>query len=62
MNELRSDSPLSAGQRTLESGQESLALQELSVSGSRLLLALGFIACSIGALMWLFVRYWLFAP
>jgi len=25
-------------------------------------LALGFIACSIGTLMWLFVRYWLFAP
>jgi hypothetical protein len=62
MDEVRSDLSSSVGQRRLGSNQQSLALPELSVSGSRVLLALAVAVFSMGALMWMFVRYWLFAP
>ena len=61
INERRSDLSPSGAQRTLDSHQQSLALPELQVSGMRVLFALGFAACSMGALMWLFIRHWLFA-
>lgn len=61
MNEGRNTLSSSVGQRTLDSNQQSLVLPQLQVSGMRVLLALGFTACSMGALMWLFIRHWLFA-
>lgn len=62
MNDALSGLSSSARQRSLHSHQQSLALpQQLQVSGMRVLLALGFAACSMGALMWLFIRHWLFA-
>ena len=61
MDEVRNDLSSSVGHRPLGSNQQSLALPELSVSGGRVLLALAFAVCSMGALMWMFVRYWLFA-
>ena len=61
MNEARSALSLSVAHRSPRSHQQSLALPELQVSGMRVLLAFGFAACSMGALMWLFIRHWLFA-
>lgn len=61
MDERRSDLSPSVAQRTLDSHQQSLVLPQLQVSGMRVLLALCFTACSMGALMWLFIRHWLFA-
>ena len=60
-DEARSGSLSSARQRSLHSHQQSLVLPQLQVSGMRVLLALCFTACSMGALMWLFIRHWLFA-
>jgi hypothetical protein len=61
MDEVRRDLLSSVGQRRLDSRRQSPALPELTVSGGRVLLALAVAVCSMGALMWLFVRYWLFA-
>lgn len=44
------------------SGQGAAALRELSISGDRVLVALGVAVAMIGPLLWTFVRYWLFAP
>lgn len=62
LDEVRSDLSSRAGQQRLSSSQQALALPALSVSGSRVLLALAFAVCSMAALIWMFVRYWLFAP
>lgn len=62
MNEVPSVLSSSVGQRKLDSNQQSLALSELRLSGGRVLLALVVAVGSIGALMWMVVRYWLFAP
>ena len=62
MEEVRSDLLLRVGQRSPSSSQQSLVLPALNVSGGRVLLALAFAVCSMAALIWMFVRYWLFAP
>lgn len=46
----------------LGSGQGVAALRELSISGDRVLVALGVAVAMMGPLLWTFVRYWLFAP
>jgi hypothetical protein len=62
MDRMRSDSSSSASRRGLSSDQQSFPLPELRISGGRLLLALAVTACPVGALVWMLVRYWLFAP
>jgi hypothetical protein len=49
-------------QPNLISSQRSTAVHELNISGDRVLLGLAITVCSMGALLWAFVRYWLFAP
>lgn len=46
----------------LGSGQGTAAVRELSISGDRVLLALGVAVAMMGPLLWTVVRYWLFAP
>jgi hypothetical protein len=62
LNEVRSDRLSSVRLRGRGSSQQAVALPALSVSGGRVLLALAFAVCSMAALIWMFVRYWLFAP
>lgn len=46
----------------LGSAQGAAALHELSISGDRVLVALGVAVAMMGPLLWTVVRYWLFAP
>lgn len=62
LNAVRRDRLSSVAQRRSGSSQQALALPALSISGGRVLLALALAVCSMAGLIWMFVRYWLFAP
>jgi hypothetical protein len=47
--------------QSLLSSQRKESTSEITVSGTHLLLAMGIIIASAGPLVWLFVKYWLFA-
>lgn len=61
MDEVQRLWPVAIASR-FNSGREVAAVRELSISGDRVLVALALAVCSMGPLLWTFVRYWLFAP
>ena len=52
---------LSAFKESLVRSQREERTAEISISGTQLLLAMSFVIGSVGPLVWLFEKYWLFA-